>query len=144
LDERAWKTTPSLDTIDRFFLLGIPAELARIEHSSDPEVERVTRYPTCTFNHVELIDERPAEFTVKPGPRIYGRIELRGPQDLEDIKGMSGGPLFGFKCGDDGNDRYWLFGIQSSWHRASKRIEVSPFKPLGLALGNAIRQVLDR
>ncbi|HJP83008.1 MAG TPA: hypothetical protein VJ835_05830, partial [Fimbriimonadaceae bacterium] len=70
-------------------------------------------------------------------PRMAFRIASGAMNDsgesLQDIDGLSGGPVFGFKRTDDGRLKYWLVGVQSSWN--SKNIAlVCPALPLKLIL----------
>lgn len=57
-------------------------------------------------------------------PRAFFRI-MEGLDDIEshiqDIGGMSGGPVFGASK-TDGEYRYWLVGLQSSWEPSSRVI----------------------
>ena len=47
---------------------------------------------------------------------------------MDDIAGMSGGPIFGVKL-VDGRLRYWVIGIQSSWVERSRVICFCPSLP---------------
>jgi hypothetical protein len=64
---------------------------------------------------IEKLDKLP-EGTVKTRyPRFIGKIN--GGLPLDDISGMSGGPILGFS---KQGDKYWIVAIQSSWLSASK------------------------
>jgi hypothetical protein len=36
---------------------------------------------------------------------------------LDDIDGMSGGPILAFKPDAEGRQRYWVVAVPSGWHR---------------------------
>jgi hypothetical protein len=80
---------------------------------------------------VEKISEPPVELAKKT-ERFYGRINLRagGSANIDDIDGMSGGPIIGFKKNhpEVGKDAYWLIGVQSGWHRATMTIAACPIQ----------------
>ncbi len=138
LDEAAWAAPPCLEKVDCCLLLGIPHELTVRQEDRAPGLHRVEVCPTCTLHYVHPVSEPPPVFSPKAAPRIYGRIELRGPRHLESIEGMSGGPLLAVKRGSDGAIRYWVVGVQSSWHRPTCTIAAWPIADFF----NRVRQVL--
>jgi hypothetical protein len=64
---------------------------------------------------IEKLDELPAGARATRYPRFIGKI--RGDLPLDDISGMSGGPILGFS---KKADKYWIIAIQSSWLSATK------------------------
>ena len=64
---------------------------------------------------VEKLHEAPAGTRETRYPRFIGKI--RGNLPLDDIGGMSGGPILGFS---KEADKYWIVAIQSSWLPESK------------------------
>lgn len=122
LSEDVWKCEPS--NPDLYFLLGIPAELAEVKSESLEVVPILLR--------VERVDERPEGFCETEVPRFYGRVSLEG--EISSIAGMSGGPIFAFQQDAEGQLRYWLVALQSSWLRNSHYIAGCPTRVLGQAL----------
>lgn len=60
---------------------------------------------------------------------------------IEDMKGMSGGPIFGFKHQEGKGLRYWLIAAQSSWH-PSRRITIGCFvRELAGAIASSMEYV---
>ena len=60
---------------------------------------------------------------------IYARVRDLG---VDDIAGMSGGPVLGFKRMPDGSLRSWVVGVQSGWVRSRREPGVRrPSSPFG-------------
>lgn len=51
--------------------------------------------------------------------RFIGQVEL--PTGLQSLKGMSGGPIFGFNFEGE-RARYWVVAIQSSWAPSTRQV----------------------
>lgn len=64
---------------------------------------------------VEKLDELPEGTRETRYPRFIGKIN--GDLPLDDISGMSGGPILGFS---KEADKYWIVAMQSSWLSESK------------------------
>jgi len=64
---------------------------------------------------VEKINEFPEDIRETRYPRFIGKIT--GDLPIDDIVGMSGGPILGFS---KEGDKYWVVAIQSSWLSARK------------------------
>jgi hypothetical protein len=67
--------------------------------------------------------DEPADCLVKKVDRFYGSIP--SSPVYQSIKGMSGGPLLGFRRDRDGSLRYWIVGLQSGWDAPSHTIAVT-------------------
>ena len=93
LNEEVWKKQPT--QVDVYALLGIPGELVKFDSTS---IEL-----TPTLHTIERVGEMPKGFTKVDVPLFYGRIVLA--EDMSSIKGMSGGPVFGFHHNDKGELR---------------------------------------
>ena len=119
LTEEVWKSQP-ID-IDFYMLLGIPAQLVKVDSSS------IERAPTLL--KVETMSEKPDGFTEVSVPLFYGRIALG--EGVQSIEGMSGGPVFGFHQNEKGELRYWLTALQSRWLPRSHFIAACPTTLLG-------------
>lgn len=120
LTEQVWELQP--DKPEHFFMVGVPAELAT-------PASPVTRLAAVLLKVVEA-PERPAELRQTNAVRWYGHVTLP-PEGLADIAGMSGGPIFSYKRGLDGQGKYWLHAIQSAWHKPTRAIAACPTRPLG-------------
>ena len=121
LDELSWESSPP--KIDFCFLFGIPNELI-------VEEKQKIHFKPLIFN-VDLVDEPSPNFRTVDLPMYYGQIQL--PNGLEDINGVSGGPLFAFHKDNQGL-RYWVIGIQSKWVETDRQIAACPADLLGEAL----------
>ena len=97
ISEENWAQQHQVD-FDRHIMLGLPE--AFVEHSS----------VSPTMMSVTQLHDMPQGIRATRYPRFIGQLDDRVKID---IKGMSGGPIFGFKKGC--NDRYWIVAIQSSW-----------------------------
>ena len=106
LSEENWIHQPRLE-FDFYFMLGLPEELAskRVPDSGDAQaapvmlpVRRLAAPPP---------DRRPTQH-----PQFVGQLDQA--LQLQSVKGMSGGPIIGFKYGAEGV-RYWVVALQSSW-----------------------------
>ncbi len=122
LNEQVWKLQPSPSEIDFYALLGLPSELSKFHSESSLEVNP-------SLYRVTPLNTRPAEFPITEYPLFYGSISL-GEGNIS-IKGMSGGPIFGFRQEPNGQLRYWLIALQSTWLTQKKYICGCPTKLLG-------------
>jgi len=121
IEESTWSTCP-LDEYVQLLLTGVPSET--VKHEPGQMVLRHTLIP------LELcpLDEQP------PAGRV-GKFKARLLQDdidlakLDDIDGMSGGPIFGIRD-VDGLARYFLVGVQSGWLRPSRIVTFSAASPV--------------
>jgi len=117
LNEEVWVTWPT--DPDAFLLAGFPRQL--VDPSRD-ESQWDALELSCTLHTLEPLDSAPGGFKEKTGPRTYFRIAL--DEDLDDITGMSGGPVFALKVGPP--MKYRLVGVQSSWYAPSRSVAVCP------------------
>jgi len=136
LDELAWERGLP-ESPDFHMMLGVPSQLSRVELQGDWPYQQMN----CVLIPVRPVQELPEQQRGLPH-RFYGQLDehLRCPDGtpLDDIDGMSGGPIIGVKRNEKGELRYWVVAIQSAWLQ-SKRIVIGC--PV-IALGNAIRQVV--
>jgi hypothetical protein len=128
LNEEVWKCQPT--DVDFYSLLGVPWELVKVDPG---QVEIVS-----TLQRVEPVEERPQGFPETDAPMFYGRIELEPGRT--SIKGMSGGPIFGFYSDAQGQLRYWLIALQSHYLPNSRYIAACPTKVLGDFLEAALHR----
>ena len=113
LTEERW-IHQSQVTFDGYAMLGFPEEFAsqRVSQTGNAEV-------SPTMFRVKKLELPPAGRTPTKHPQFIGQLD---PElALKSIKGMSGGPIFGFREEPNGRFRYWVVALQSSWD-AGKRI----------------------
>ena len=136
LSEFAWQRELP-ETPDFHIMLGVPSQLSRVESQGDCPSQRLN----FVLIPVRPVQELPEQQRGLPH-RFYGHLDehLHCPDGtpLDDIDGMSGGPIIAFKYNEQGKLRYWVVAIQSSW-LPSKRIVIG--FPV-IELGNAIREVV--
>jgi hypothetical protein len=100
--------------LDVFFLLGLPAELTS---------ERVSTSGNATVGMTMLrLKKAEAEEQTTLFPRFVGVIDSR--TSLESLKGMSGGPIFGFNT--ERPNKYWIVAVQSSWKKSERKVYGCP------------------
>lgn len=128
LNEEVWKKQPT--KVDFYMLLGVPAELTKFDLNASKVI--------TTLHTVEALEERPDNFPETDVPLFYGRVGLG--EAVSNIKGMSGGPIFGFYQNDKGELRYWLVALQSRWLPDSHKIMACPTKLLGLFLEEMVQK----
>lgn len=97
-----------------YAMLGFPEEFAssRICSSGFASV-------SPTFLGIKKLDAAPEGRTPTRHPQFIG--QLGDKSGLQSVKGMSGGPIFGFRLGPDGKLHYWIVALQSMWN-SEKRI----------------------
>ena len=136
LNEEVWLRQPR--TPEFFRMLGVPNQMISIELNKDVKsvIDQVNI--TTTLLHVEHSSQRPVGLAKISFARWYGYVTLAPP--LDDIKGMSGAPIFAFEHTVDGKLRYWLIGVQSSWNRGNKAIAACPAQKLGICLADEIKK----
>lgn len=94
---------------DRFCMLGLPTKFIK---SAVVDTQNLWVDYAPTVIGIKNIHEVLSESKY---PRLKGEIDEKCA--LDDIDGMSGGPILGFTKG-----RYWIIGIQSSWLESKKII----------------------
>ncbi|TPO13754.1 hypothetical protein [Mesorhizobium sp. B1-1-5] len=106
---------------DRYALLGLPVELTpdRVTPGVGGSATPVMAFLTPTTADPNRKPRRHAQFVAK----------LDGPEP-KDAKGMSGGPIFGFRIDPGPEVRYWVVALQSSWDPDSRTIYATPMPTL--------------
>jgi hypothetical protein len=138
LSEDYWKDIP--ENLGPFLLLGIPSMLTKVNAS-------------LTSHHVSISPGiAPLRFEPNPPidleskiPRFYARL-IDTTDDgkpngtpLDDIDGMSGGPIFGLRTTDGDQIEYYLVAMQSSWFKGLRMI----CGCLAARLGEAILEQIE-
>ena len=105
ISEDHW-TRQSTVQFDGYAMLGLPQEFtsALVSASGQGTV-------SPTMFGVRKLPSPPEDIKPTRYPRFVGEIDRELP--LESLKGMSGGPIFGFRF--DADLRYWIVALQSSW-----------------------------
>jgi len=130
-EEVNWATQHKVD-FEFYFLLGFPAELNRSPPSSgDAEVHPV-------LIPMDPIDILPDDLEVPKADRFYAKI--REGMDL-DLRGMSGGPVFGFRTKPQ--LEYWIVAIQSGWYQQHRISVGCRMQTIGWMVSEAIRKMKE-
>jgi hypothetical protein len=104
-----------------YYIVGTPNDLLHQDVEADGNRSRVTTYERPTIVAVEPIEDHGIETVCR---QFVAKIHPSFP--IEDIGGMSGGPILGFRKDGDGNLRYWPVAVQSRW-QPSKRIVIGTY-----------------
>lgn len=105
LEEKNW-IYQSTVTFDNYMMLGLPEEFtsSRVSDSGNGFVS------PAMFS-VRRLGSIPGGTPEACHSRFVGKIDRT--LALKSVKGMSGGPIFGFSIGPQ--IRYWVVALQSSW-----------------------------
>jgi len=133
-----------------FYIVGMPAkwvEVREIGARPGEVLRKATMSIACI--PVERIqpnsEAEPKDFWSHEGA-FYGRLLPVAYDDgtpLDDIAGMSGGPVFSIERTDEGQFRYYLFGIQSAWLPASRIIRAAPIAQVADLIRRGMAYALD-
>jgi hypothetical protein len=135
LNEEVWLKHPKQPEF--FMMLGVPHQMISVEYNNDTNsaISQVN-FVTALLN-VEHSPRRPVGLAQRSCARWYGYAKLAPP--IDDISGMSGAPIFAFQRMSNGELRYWLIGVQSSWNSGNKAIAACPATDLGNYLIEGIK-----
>ena len=124
ITEQAW-TQNVPDEFDAYYLAGIPEEGIAV-HAHTGQIGSDLRLLNL------LPTDNPPDALKKPFPRLYFQLQDSDAMNVpQSVKGMSGGPVFGFKRGEDSRLRYWVVAVQSGWSRSDRVIAACPIKVFG-------------
>ena len=119
------------------YVMGTPSE--RVRQASAIDVE--THIYCLPVSHIK----RPSAGQPRLKRSIYGRLLGLGPPGfcIDNIDGMSGGPVFAVES--RGADAYGfrLVGIQSAWHRPSRTVRMTPITDVFHFLEHALDSAPD-
>lgn len=130
-----WRSVP--EKLQAHVLVGQPSELLRPRHVGGRLMD-LTVDPVALF----VKECEAPESMVKLVPRFYAKvpdeIRMTNGEVLDDIAGMSGGPIFGFQERPDGQLVYYLVAVQGSWSTKHRVIAAAPAWLVGEALSLAV------
>lgn len=110
LEEVNWVRQDKV-TFDFYAMLGVPEEF--VSESVNDAGEGLV----CpTMFRVHRLEPPPEDTPITRHTRFVGRIDKE--LALKSVKGMSGGPIFGFSVGKE--IRYWVVALQSTWRPSSR------------------------
>lgn len=127
LSKETWASSLA-EEFDHYFLLGIPAHLT--ETLDDAESVTVSR--SVVLHQLDRLPDNYPGFKATL-PLFHGRLaDSVSPVDgtpLTDLRGASGGPIFGVRRDSEGAYRYKLVAIQSGWLPSERVVEACPIAP---------------
>jgi hypothetical protein len=114
-------------------MLGFPEKVAeRFNKPTNAGEDRIsiTSPVIISAEKVEDAFQKPSSVPIDPTkfPRFIGRINVEIPFN---IKGMSGGPIFGLTEKPDGTDEYTVVALQSRWIQDHRIIFGCPLRVFG-------------
>jgi len=134
LDEPRWLELPDPNEIEYCFLEGTPYEKARGLPNRGVTLARASL-------PARLLSVAPNDAASTLAVSIDAELsETIGPEQIANIKGMSGGPLFAVA---HDRQRYWVLGIQSGWHETQRVIHATPLCIVLAAADIAIRVLIE-
>jgi len=104
-----WIHQPGI-RFDRYAMFGIPSHLTVVEHGEAGAMSAKSRAALLWIDHVESDDQN----------WFVGQIH--SDHRIESIKGMSGGPIYGFRVDEAGQWTYHVVALQSRWKPDSRTI----------------------
>jgi hypothetical protein len=132
IEKRAWGDHVS--PADHWALAGIPSE--SVAYDGETVI-------SARFVFVKLVPEGqpPPAAGKRADNQFYARLLEGSEEVVRDVDGMSGGPVVEVRW-TEGGWRYGVIGVQSAWYRSIRTVAVCPFSSFGLAIEEAIAQVL--
>ena len=122
------------DTFDSLFLLGTPKSSIKVNYVGEttPKVDEI--YHELQGLLIEPLYEKPVNMLEYSAPRFYGKIST--PLNGDNIEGMSGGPILGFRQQENNRPAiYKALAVQSTWNPGSLTISACPLSRLKPLIG---------
>lgn len=117
---------------DHWALVGIPSET--VTYDGEATIQgRVVLAPLESVGIPEAAGE-------KSQNQFYARLKSDPEAILNNLAGMSGGPVFSLKK-IEGEWKYWIIGVQSGWYRSTRIITACPFSSFGKAIEKELGRV---
>jgi len=117
---------------EAYALLGLPEELATERVSSSGEGAAAAALLT-----VKRLESAPPGRKPTRYPQFVG--QLHPEMGLKSVKGMSGGPILGFRR--EPEPRYWIVALQSSWDEEARIVYGCDLPILASLMSEWARQV---
>ncbi len=108
--EENWKNIPD-ELSDKYVMLGLPQQLIKTRVVSKIGKSGVVGSVSPAAVAIERLHELPDDILATNYPRFIGKF-YDAKYQIEDITGMSGGPIIGF---NKEWSNYWIVAVQSSW-----------------------------
>jgi len=142
LDERVWRTLRST-TIEGHYLIGFPSAWTEVTSRTERNAtvrRRIKADIACLPVGVLPPDESDQGHGRKLFPaKVLPYLDM--PEfEVDDIGGMSGGPLLSVGRTDKGQVAYRLVGLEATWRRSDSRIQVVPIASIVPALETWVQQ----
>jgi len=118
---------------DQWILVGVPSQSVAYD-GKNIIVARPAMIPLKEAEAHELAGS-------KSKNQFYGHLHQDSQSIVENIDGMSGGPIFAIKWNGE-KLHYVVIGIQSAWYSQDRIIAACPFSSLGHALEELVDSVL--
>lgn len=118
-DRSTW-ANQGTEPFDRFIVLGSPNELKHQYRWSERDRDVVSSHLEPVAIFVDETDSDAAGIDPTTHPQFIGK--LNPLSDVQNIGGMSGGPILGFRKDSDGRLWYFPVAIQSRWLTQSRII----------------------
>jgi len=132
LDKNAWGD--HLTEHDHWALVGIPKETVSYDGKTIISAKFVVAPITST--------EAPPLTGRRAENKFYARLADDSERFVNDIDGMSGGPVFLLRQIDD-IWKYKVIGIKCSWYPSSRVVAVCPIATFGEALESIVEEALQ-
>ena len=116
---------------DFWALVGIPEETVKY----DDETIISARFVVAPISPA---DEPPTALQ-KAKNQFYARLADDSNSFIQNIDGMSGGPIFALKK-VNGDWKYAIIGVQSAWYLPSRILAACPFTAFGQVLEDVVRE----
>lgn len=130
LTEERWNRQSNV-SFDKFAMLGLPQEF--ISERITEEGQAVVMPTMFSLERIEA----PPDAKATTYTRFVGKISNDLP--LRSVKGMSGGPIFGFRT--EPELRYWIVALQSTWRRDDRVVFGCPLPTIGTLLAQKFTSV---
>lgn len=104
---------------EAYFLVGLPKCFTEARITHEEIVAELEPSPI----HVFRLEEPPPDEPPSEHPWFYGQL---GETYVEDIDGMSGGPILGVTFDEEDWPEFWVVAIQSGWRTEERVVWACP------------------
>ncbi|WP_053117155.1 hypothetical protein [Pseudomonas sp. P1.31] len=119
---------------DHWVLYGIPSESISVDDTTQITA-KVVMVPIVSVEPPFLAEQ-------KVENQFYARLASGSEEVVEDIAGMSGGPIVMLWKADD-TWKYSVIGVQSGWYSSTRIIAACPFASFAEALESVVEEALS-